>query len=55
MDNSTLAVKLNINEWNYILNLVGQRPITEAMSLFFNMRDQLQKPQTLDQSTSETE
>lgn len=38
-----LKVELTLNDWNYLLGLVGQRPITEAMNLFFAMRSQVEQ------------
>lgn len=42
MDKSA-SITLTLNDWNYVLGLVGQRPITEAVNLFFSLRSQIEQ------------
>lgn len=37
------SITLTLTDWNYVLGLVGQRPITEAVNLFFSMRSQVEQ------------
>lgn len=38
-----ISITLTLNDWNYVLSQIAQRPISEAMNLFFAMRSQVEQ------------
>lgn len=40
MENKTLTVTLTVNEWNVVLNALGQRPFAEVANVIQLINDQ---------------
>lgn len=54
MENKSIAITLMVNEWNVVLNALGQRPYAEVASIVQSMNDQA-KEQLLPPQTTENE